>query len=98
MEQNRMPDRKLSPEAAAELGIPPQYRYESLIARVVAGNGTWVRVELDELQGASIPAKHSCLLQAARRRGLQFSCTFRCVGVCFARQLLQDELTTSVPL
>jgi hypothetical protein len=92
------PSRKLSPEVAAELGIPPQYRYEALIARVVAGKGTWVRVELDELQGSSIPAKHTAILQAARKRDLHFSCTFRCVGVCYARLILADELTTSVAL
>jgi hypothetical protein len=82
-------DRKLSAEDAAVLGIPPQHRYESVINRIVAGDGAWIQVELGELQGSNIPAKHSAILQAARSRSVRISCTFRCAGVCYAR-LLRD--------
>jgi hypothetical protein len=85
-------DRKLSAEDAAVLGIPPQHRYESVINRIVAGGGAWIRVELGELQGSSIPAKHSAILQAARSRGVPISCTFRCLGVCYARLLRETDV------
>jgi hypothetical protein len=77
---------------AAALGLPPRFKYDLLVDRIVGGHGGWVKVGLEELQGSSVPAKHSALLQAGHKRGLRFSCTFRAIGLCYARLVVPEKL------
>jgi len=81
---------------AALLNLPtdpvvlgPRFRYEEIVARIVAANGQWVRIHPDEVTGAHNGIKQTVILQAARLRGLKFTTSFRCPPWLCARLVIK---------
>jgi len=63
-----------------ELSAPPKVvdrrKYKKIIERVVAANGEWLRVSLDEVApGCPLAVKQSRLWQAAQGRGFKVQTT-----------------------
>jgi hypothetical protein len=81
---------KLSYETAATLGVPPG-RYQVLLDQIVAGQGRYIPIPLEDLGGDHPSIKQSRLLQAAKRRGLRITSTARAPGCLFARLLTAEE-------
>jgi hypothetical protein len=63
-------------------GLGPRFKYTPIIARIVTGDGEWVRIELDEIVGDNLSHKQTRLGQAARQRNLKITSTFRYQGAC----------------
>ena len=78
-----------------ELSAPPKIvdrcRYKKIIDQVVAADGEWLRVSLDQAApGCTVAVKQSRLWQAARVRGLRVQTTFQ-EGAIYLR-LRKDEV------
>jgi hypothetical protein len=71
--------------------VEPRFRYEKIVAQIVAARGEWIKIDPSQIGGAHPGVKQSVLLQAGRLRGMRFNTTFRVPGWLCARLVTNTE-------